>query len=345
MTNVNPNRRVRYTRMMLRQSLLELMDTRPINKITVKDICARADINRGTFYAHYADPYDLLSHVEQELYQAIRRSIEKTSSAQRLSTLLCDIFAAIAEHSDLCRILFSEFGDKAFSRRVVYMAHDKSLEEWRALVKDTPAWWLEAAYAFNAYGIAGAIEHWVKTGMQASPQELAALVEMLSNRGLQAFLKDVTASSNVAESTADCGGSGSSEIPEMVNQRTDESGIVLDAVEAFLAGYSPQVRSLVLQARALALDIIPDAVEQVDLPGKLLGYGRAATYAGTICVIMPLKAAVNLGFARGVDLPDPEGLLVGTGKRARHVRLTTPADVDRPALRALIEAAAAAGQR
>jgi len=131
----------------------------------------------------------------------------------------------------------------------------------------------------------------------------------------------------------------------MMNQRASESATTSTAVEAFLAAYSPEVRFLALQARALVLEVMPDALEQVDVPGKLLGYGRVATYAGTICVIMPLKAGVNLGFARGAGLPDPGGLLTGTGKRARHVRLSTPADVQRPALRALVEAAATAASK
>ena len=186
MSNINPNRRVKYTKMVLRTSLLELMETRPINKITVKEICARADVNRGTFYAHYSDPYDLLSQIEQELYKAIEQSFEKSSTEKPTSTLLGDIFAAIAEQGDLCKILFSEFGDKEFIQKIVYMAHDRSMKEWR--VKDGPAWWPEALYAFSAHGIGGVIENWVKTGMQESPQEMATLVEMLSNQGLQAFL-------------------------------------------------------------------------------------------------------------------------------------------------------------
>jgi hypothetical protein len=122
----------------------------------------------------------------------------------------------------------------------------------------------------------------------------------------------------------------------------NESPAETDPLEAFLAAYSPDVRALALKARALVLDVMPGLLEQVDVPGKLLAYGWSATYKDTVCVIMPLKAGVNLGFARGAELPDPEGLLTGTGKRARHVRLSTPADVERPALRALLEAAAAA---
>ena len=60
---------------------------------------------------------------------------------------------------------------------------------------------------------------------------------------------------------------------------------------------------------------------------------------------MPLKAAVNLGFPRGVDLSDPAGLLAGTGKRACHVKVTAVEQVEAPTLRALLEEAVALVQR
>lgn len=114
-----------------------------------------------------------------------------------------------------------------------------------------------------------------------------------------------------------------------------------DQVQDFLAPYDSPVRAIVLRLRHLVLQVAPGAIEQVDRPARLLAYGWRQTYKDTICVIMPLKAAVNLGFPRGVDLPDPAGLLAGTGKRARHVRIATVQEVDMPALRALLEAAVA----
>jgi len=54
---------------------------------------------------------------------------------------------------------------------------------------------------------------------------------------------------------------------------------------------------------------------------------------------MPLKAGVNLGLARGAELPDPTGLLTGAGKRARHVKITDVKEVEMPELRALLEVA------
>lgn len=106
----------------------------------------------------------------------------------------------------------------------------------------------------------------------------------------------------------------------------------------FLANYNPEVRAIALKLRELVLEIVPEAIEQVDRPGKLIGYGFKPTYKDTICVIMPLKAAVNLGFPRGTELPDPGELLTGTGKRARHVKITALQAADQPDLRKLIEA-------
>lgn len=101
------------------------------------------------------------------------------------------------------------------------------------------------------------------------------------------------------------------------------------------------MQTITLELRQLVLEIVPDAIEQVDRPGKLIGYGFKPTYKGTICVVMPLKSAANLGFPRGVELPDPQGLLTGTGVRARHVRVTSLQDADQPGLRELIKASVA----
>ncbi|HCA30580.1 MAG TPA: TetR/AcrR family transcriptional regulator, partial [Ruminococcaceae bacterium] len=66
MRKMKESRKTRYTRMVLQDSLLELMKNKPISKITIKELCETADINRTTFYAHYRDQYDLLRTIEGE---------------------------------------------------------------------------------------------------------------------------------------------------------------------------------------------------------------------------------------------------------------------------------------
>jgi hypothetical protein len=114
------------------------------------------------------------------------------------------------------------------------------------------------------------------------------------------------------------------------------------SVDDFLATYTPEIASLARQLRSLILDVIPESIEQVDIPAKLIGYGYDRTYTGTVCGIAPQKTYVNLMFAKGTELPDPDGLLEGTGKKARHVKIRTAEDMNKPAVRTLLHAAAAA---
>jgi len=113
------------------------------------------------------------------------------------------------------------------------------------------------------------------------------------------------------------------------------------SLEEFLISYNPEIRQLVLKTRALVLDVIPQAIEQVDPPSKIIAYGFGSKYADLICAIAPYKTYINLIFSQGTQLPDPQGLLTGTGKRARHVKIMTARDIERLGFRALLEAALA----
>ena len=111
-----------------------------------------------------------------------------------------------------------------------------------------------------------------------------------------------------------------------------------DDVARFLSSYDPSVRELALAARKLVLRLAPDAEEKVLRPWKTIAYGRARKF----CAISPHKGWVNLQFHNGGALPDPSGLLEGTGKSMRHVKLKSGSDLKRRTLAALIRAAAAA---
>ena len=118
----------------------------------------------------------------------------------------------------------------------------------------------------------------------------------------------------------------------------------MDSVTELFAPYPPEVRELAAQARALMRELIPDAAEEVDTKPPLLGYTyRPGTYTGLILAIMPQKSYVNVVFSKGVELLelDSAGLLEGTGKVARHVKVRDADRLDHPGLRALVTAAAA----
>jgi len=74
---VKENRKTRYTKMVLRDSLMELMKSKPISTIYIKEICALADISRATFYKYYTDQYDLLRKTEEETFIFIEKIFNK----------------------------------------------------------------------------------------------------------------------------------------------------------------------------------------------------------------------------------------------------------------------------
>ena len=110
--------------------------------------------------------------------------------------------------------------------------------------------------------------------------------------------------------------------------------------EEFLSKHAPEVQALAQRTREIIRAIDAKVVETVN-PGRgNLAYGSGAKIGEWYCYIAPFKSYMNLGFLRGTELPDPEGLLEGTGKLLRHVKIRRIEDLERPAVRALLDAAA-----
>ena len=120
----------------------------------------------------------------------------------------------------------------------------------------------------------------------------------------------------------------------MANTKTGDP-----AVDTFLKGYSPQVREIAVKAREAILSVMPHATEKVYPGWKVIQYATGAGREDVFAVISLQKERVNLGLANGAGLPDPEGLLEGTGKGIRHVKLTSTEAAGAPAVRELVRGA------
>jgi hypothetical protein len=110
------------------------------------------------------------------------------------------------------------------------------------------------------------------------------------------------------------------------------------AFDRFLAGSPPEVVATASALRLAVLDAMPDAVEWFDPGNGLLAFGTTRTMRDLMFAIIPHQAHVNLQLVDGVDLPNPDGRIEGTGKRARHVKVRSEADAAAPWLRAAIAA-------
>jgi hypothetical protein len=109
--------------------------------------------------------------------------------------------------------------------------------------------------------------------------------------------------------------------------------------KSLLVTNTPEAQDLALQLRKLIFQLLPKAQEKI-----YTGWGVADIYRGEpagrgFMSIGPQKKYVNLYFMDGVDLPDPAGLLEGSGKRMKHVKIKTAKDLEGPALKQLIKSA------
>ena len=94
-------------------------------------------------------------------------------------------------------------------------------------------------------------------------------------------------------------------------------------------------------ARALRLAVLagfPEATETFDRGDGLLAFGTGLSMRAFLFAIIPHKSWVNLQLADGVDLPNPDGRIEGTGKRIRHVKVRSVEDAGAPWLRTVIAA-------
>jgi hypothetical protein len=116
----------------------------------------------------------------------------------------------------------------------------------------------------------------------------------------------------------------------------DDYGTFEDAV----ARASPRARELAFQLRGLVAQVMPNVVEVPWPKMRMASYGVGPKKKSEhFCYISAQKDDVNLGFYYGAELPDPDKLLRGTGKRLRHVKIEEPKAIHSRALRRLLNVA------
>ncbi|MEG2036802.1 MAG: TetR-like C-terminal domain-containing protein, partial [Ruthenibacterium sp.] len=155
-----PDRRVRKTRAILRAGLEQLMREKSLQDITVKELCTLCDLNRGTFYAHYRDVYDLLTAIEEELQAEFEAVLEPLAVAEsfgeaRQSTAMAKLFRFMDENAGMCRILLCDNGDMAFVQRIKDIVRVRFFDTWRELFSDGMRAASEYTYAFMVSGCIG----------------------------------------------------------------------------------------------------------------------------------------------------------------------------------------------
>ena len=105
------NSRTRRTKAALRASLAALIQEKGLADVTVRELAARAGVNRATFYIHYHDIADLLNQTHCEILSdlfAVLEAHREEENAERPLAILCDVFRFLQKHSAICAALLGE---------------------------------------------------------------------------------------------------------------------------------------------------------------------------------------------------------------------------------------------
>ena len=188
MKNETLDRRVRKARQQLQHCLAVLLKEKKIQEITVREITEMADLNRGTFYLHYKDVFDLLEKVELELLDELDSTLQKYQASdlhQKLSLIFTDLFVCVQENAEMVQILLGENGDLNFVNQVKERVREKCLKDWFELFNSQDSQLFDAFNAFVVSGCLGLVTYWLQNGMKESPKELAQIAEQIMMHGIK----------------------------------------------------------------------------------------------------------------------------------------------------------------
>ena len=144
--------RVRYTKRILKECLLTLLKKRPVNKITVKEVCELAELNRATFYTHYSDCFALMEDIEKELIDAFGQALKYVNCFDA-TALIEAIYIMVEQHEEACRVLVFNGASPSVLGRMIDLARDFGVSYWRQHLSRASETELDMLYTHLSNGL------------------------------------------------------------------------------------------------------------------------------------------------------------------------------------------------
>ncbi len=174
---------------LIKNTMLQLMEYTPFEKIRVQKIVENADINRSTFYAHYIDKYDLLEKIEDEIIENLKKSAMDTNiemlpkvdnKIQFIMPYTNNVISQVYENRTTIKVLLSENGDKNFINKFKCMIED--VWNTKGLTDNVKAS-IPSNYLFGIITgvIGGVLEEWIKSDFKESKEEIIQIILCISN--------------------------------------------------------------------------------------------------------------------------------------------------------------------
>lgn len=181
------DKRITKTKRRIKDSLVELMQETSLDKITVKDLCERAEINRNTFYYHYQTIQELFDEITDKFIDEIIAATQGGSDIYWYFRAMCDVYV---KNHDLVSAVLAKHLNVKFYFRYCDVATEIFETEVAKLNPLLDSEILRMLSVYHIHSSIGLLSTWVAQGMKRDPDEIATLLtDLLQNGSLIATIR------------------------------------------------------------------------------------------------------------------------------------------------------------
>ena len=182
--NTKNNQRTRLSKMLFKNALMDLLKEKgSINKVSVRELCDRAELNRSTFYAHYQEPNDLLIEIETELLDATEEHLKKIGAENEIGAhkYILSFLHYIRQNDKPFRALLIDSTDPEFRSRFMQQTIIQFVENLRIVL---PKELEQYIFSYILNGSTGIIIQWIRSDYAADENEIVNLLFSINNSAL-----------------------------------------------------------------------------------------------------------------------------------------------------------------
>lgn len=182
--NTKNNQRTRISKLLFKNALMDLLKEKgSISKVSVRELCDRAELNRSTFYAHYQEPKDLLYEIETELLDATEEHLKKIGQENDIGAhkYLLSFLQYIKENDKPFRTLLIDAADPDFRSRFMQQSIIQFVDNLRIVL---PKELEQYIYSYILNGNTGIIIQWVRSNYAIDENEIVNLLFAINQSAL-----------------------------------------------------------------------------------------------------------------------------------------------------------------
>jgi len=182
------DRRIKKTKDLLKETLTELMEEKELRNISVRELTERANINRGTFYLHFQDIYDMIDQFEDEIISSLLSIIEKNSPISAdyyILPVLLQVVEYLYKDMRFCKALLGKNGDSNFLSKLKTPMMKQARSSFPHFQKKYDETFVRFLTVFIVSGGAGVFQEWFNEGCKVPLRSVIAPCEIMITSGIE----------------------------------------------------------------------------------------------------------------------------------------------------------------